>query len=244
VPHSSRTCDEWASFAVSKRRSYPHSATAYPHFANSLPDFSSLATFAAVTLSDMRKQWFGDSRDYVKWSVIYRESEPDLQVLYVAMARPDELKGDVHPFVQAFFDIQKDFCLVKGLFKERITVISDEYSNRKHSTYFQIVIESLTELQKSGPTVVFLDPDTGIEPKSGPKDQHVRLDDIEMVAQRLHPRSRVIVYQHATQDKRVPWEQHAREKLISILEPDRFLLRIGKDTPRAHDVCFLIAEAL
>ena len=45
----------------------------------------------------MRKQWFGDSRDYVKWDSVLTESEPDLKVVYAAMARPDDIAKHLHP---------------------------------------------------------------------------------------------------------------------------------------------------
>ena len=45
----------------------------------------------------MRKQRFGDSRDYVKWDFVLTESEPDLKVVYAAMARPDDIAKHLHP---------------------------------------------------------------------------------------------------------------------------------------------------
>lgn len=192
----------------------------------------------------MRKQWFGDLRDYVKWSVVWRESEPDFTVLYVAMARPDELKGNVHEKVSHFFDSKKDYSQIRDLFGARITVIDQLYESKKHREYFENVVGLIEVLQTSVPVLVFLDPDTGIEPRSGPTDKHVRLSALEEIAKHLHPGSRLLIYQHATMDKRIDWQKNASQRWMSIPSANSFELRIVDDKPCAHDVCFLVATKL
>jgi len=192
----------------------------------------------------MRKQWFGDSRDYVKWSVVWRESEPDLTVLYVAMARPDELKGNVHEKVVHFFDSKKDYSQITDLFGVRITVIDQLYESKKHREYFENVIASIEILQTSAPILVFLDPDTGIEPRGTQSNKHVLLSDLEEIAKRLHSGSRLLIYQHATKDKRIDWQTNASQKFMSLPSASSFELRIVDDKACAHDVCFLVATKL
>jgi len=51
----------------------------------------------------MREQWFGDSRDYVKWNHVFTESLPNATLVYIAMARPDEIRSQLHPTVKEFF---------------------------------------------------------------------------------------------------------------------------------------------
>jgi hypothetical protein len=186
----------------------------------------------------MRKQWFGDSRDYVKWSCIRFEAGTELSVVYGPMLRPDTFSGDkLDPVVQVFFDAHKDFAILASLFPAGFTYLSDTYERERSDEYFDALELSIAAAQRKSKVLVFLDPDTGIEPKSKAQNEHLREADLSRVGGQLRPGDKLVVYQHA------PRKSGWRETWSLRLGPLAASLKMELSQPyyeeeTSKDVCF------
>src|SRR5207249_2943066 len=75
----------------------------------------------------------------------------------------------------------------------------------KRQEYIKKIIE---EIQRYSDTlIVFLDPDTGIAPKSA-KPEHATSADIQEIWEAVKPRDWLVMYQHASRDTK--WIQNRR----------------------------------
>jgi hypothetical protein len=191
----------------------------------------------------MRLRWVGDSRDYVKWDCIV-ENETSHFVFYVPMLRWSVDPTCKNPQVQNHFDQRKSLKQFEELFPERFAVFDSqmkEYSKSVADEYFQSVIEELARLQRSHKVLVFNDPDTGVEPASGAKDEHLRSEDLCSVWEALEPGGKLIVYQHASRN--TSWRQKLLERTGRILNGKAGQIsRLYFDEELAKDVCFLVLE--
>jgi hypothetical protein len=190
----------------------------------------------------MRLRWMGDSRDYVKWDCVFENAKGRF-VFYIPMLRDEPNKRCMHREVQNFFDQKKSLYDFKALFPHGFEVFEfgKDYSKRDADSYFQLVTSRLTEIQQQHGVLVFIDPDTGVEPISGPADEHVRLKDLGTVWRKLRPKDCLVIYQHASRDKN--WKAKAG-KHVSIclgLEND-VELEPHCNVEMAADVGFLVLE--
>jgi hypothetical protein len=186
----------------------------------------------------MRKQWFGDSRDYVKWSCVRREAGEDFSVIYAVMLRPDSFKDpSLDPVVVKFFDQQKNFDALEQLFPGRFEVMGDLYEKRHAEAYFDRLRASIMAKQPGDKTLVFLDPDTGIEPLGSAKNEHLLIKDIVSICSVLRPGDKVVIYQHALHSAN--WMNTFSQRLNKIAVDTQTELGDPFHSPGvAKDVCF------
>ncbi len=191
----------------------------------------------------MRLRWVGDSRDYVKWDCVFENSN-GLFVFYVPMLRCNVDPICKHDVVQRHFDQKKSLDQFRELFPDRFAVFDfscKEYSTKNANEYFRLVKERIHELQRTQRILVFIDPDTGIEPTSGAKAEHLRGRDLSLVWAALRPGDKLIVYQHASHNEN--WRQDLRGRVGHFLQieparvPDPYY-----NEKLAKDVCFLVLE--
>jgi hypothetical protein len=190
----------------------------------------------------MRKQWFGDSRDYAKWNFVFNEALPDTTICYIAMARPDDLPEHINPVVRSFFDRYKDLDLVRTMFDGRYLSILSEYRIAASDSYFCEAIKLVKDAQAERTVTVFIDPDTGIEPKGRASDKHVRLVDLQKLSNLLKVGDKLIVYQHAPIMRRPSWIDDSAKRLTEQPWFGDLRLRHHYDRVCASDVCFLVVE--
>jgi hypothetical protein len=190
----------------------------------------------------MRLRWVGDSRDYVKWDCVYQNGK-DYFIFYIPMLRTKVDSSCVNLNVQSFFDSRKRLDQFGELFPGRFEVFVHEgdYSWHIADDYFRSAVTRIEELPRDRNLLVFIDPDTGIEPKSGAKDEHLRERDLQSVWRALRPKDKLIVYQHAARNS--DWQDRLRRRASTILELE--YSRISKpycDSRLSGDVCFLVLE--
>jgi len=188
----------------------------------------------------MRKQWFGDSRDYAKWNFLYSEASQDLVLCYIAMSRPDELATHIHPEVKAFFERYKDLALVGELFPNRFYPFLRSYEQTQRDSYFTEASDLIKSAQSQGAVVIFIDPDTGIEPHRSANSRHLRLNDLKFMASLLRAPDKLIVYQHAW--RKPSWIDDSVEHITAQSWSSDYVIRAHYDKLCAWDVCFLIIE--
>jgi hypothetical protein len=190
----------------------------------------------------MRKQWFGDTRDYVKWSFVYSEASPNASVCYIAMARPDEIKGTVHPTVIRFFDKSKDLGLVREMFSEHFLALLDGYGKAQRHEYFDQAESLIKEGQSMDRVVIFIDPDTGIEPPSGGDSRHICLADLRRLCDLLRSGDKLIVYQHAPIMRKKTWIEDGLGRILDGEWTRSYRVTSYHNTDCASEVCFLKFE--
>ncbi len=189
----------------------------------------------------MRLRWVGDARDYVKWDCVFEHAEGRF-VFYLPMLRSASEPRCRHPQVQEHFDRQKELDQFAGLFPGRFAVFKsphEEYSTRIASSYFLHAARELKAVQLSHSVLVFIDPDTGVEPAGGAKDEHLRIADLRMTWNALQVGDRLIVYQHASRS--TDWRRRLKNRVAECLN-----IEIASEpyfnTELAKDVCFLVLE--
>jgi hypothetical protein len=191
----------------------------------------------------MRKQWFGDSRDYVKWNVIYEEANANAIVCYLAMARPDEIRGQIDPTVKAFFEKYKDLGLPRDLFDGRFRSLLTNYDVGQSTEYFNEAERIVRVAQSEGAIVIFVDPDTGIEPrKSNATNKHISLSDLRRLVGLLRHDDKLIVYQHAPRNRSDGWSKGIVNRLEDHQWPTQVRISSKDIHPCASDVCFIKIE--
>jgi hypothetical protein len=117
-----------------------------------------------------------------------------------------------------------------------IQIIDDQFNRGEREAYFNKVCETIDH-HTGFPKSVFLDPDTGIEPRK-PGVRHVMVTEMERVWRNLKRRDWLVVYQHALRTKK--WRVAQCEKFahacggVSVKTYDYDTI--------AHDVVFFCAE--
>ena len=184
----------------------------------------------------MRGEWYGDKRDIVKWirlAELAREGDRNRRILQVTMNTFDrctDLEGlDMTDSVTGkvidyFYDLQ-DVKRLGGTLGIDICVFEEQFLNEpcQRSGYFNRVCDRIKKLKKDDtkPIVVFLDPDTGIEPPSGHDNKHVRKSELKRIFDLLEPGDYLACYQHKPQfAKGVKWQTTAQQSMKGALAID------------------------
>jgi hypothetical protein len=171
----------------------------------------------------MRNQWYGDKRDLVKWGVLLRLAHlygagRILQVAYyreTAWDCPLMLDAQQYPIDKAVIDHFRNIRNIRKLpAQPRIDVITSRFSDRQRYTQ-----EILREIASSGDkSIVFLDPDTGLEPQGKAGLKHVRESELFQIWAGMRAGDVLVLYQHQTnRDARRPWIDSKRAQFERAL---------------------------
>lgn len=167
----------------------------------------------------MQTQWYGDKRDLVKWgTLVHLCTEHKLRTIIQVPFLTDgevshKLSVDNLPceFPMAVWRHFRDLRHIKRLGRSAglsIRIIPDPFSHGQRALYIQRVCRLIHETSKR-PKVVFLDPDTGIEPARASK-RHVKVAEIELLWWHLCKGDWLVLYQHALRRKDWPREQSSK----------------------------------
>lgn len=157
----------------------------------------------------MRDEWYADNRDLVKWGVLLTLAERHaakhiLQVLYWQPTKWDslELAGEEIPLPEAVLRHFRQPTAVSAIkASARIEVLADAFANR--GDYHRAVVNRIRSRPET-PGIVFLDPDTGLEP-GNPSRKHVLDSELAELWAELEIGDVLVVYQHQTNRKGQPW---------------------------------------
>lgn len=155
----------------------------------------------------MQGLWYGDRRDRVKWGALAYLGQrfgiaTILQVAYfrdgeAASLTTDEGDRPLSPAVwHHFADLRRVEQLRLPLSLD-IRVLDTPFDPSKREAYMEVAIRFAATLAR--PLLVFLDPDTGIEPGSLAAE-HAAIRDIRTVWAALRGGEVLSVYQHAYRD--------------------------------------------
>lgn len=193
----------------------------------------------------MRDRWYGDNHDLVKWGILLKLADlyHASRIVQVAYYRPETIKIDsiaeeearepgadpgrscIYPMPDAVIKhFSRNVMDVTGLSSSRvqIQVVKSVWSTegRASGAYMQEVEAELAQLPIDSPCIIFLDPDTGLEPPKGkPKLEHVFESELEQIWEKAARVNDVLVfYQHkAGRKKGKSWIKPKREQFESAL---------------------------
>jgi hypothetical protein len=200
----------------------------------------------------MKPEWYGDNRDLVKWTVILQTAVNNLidEIIWVAYyrdAKYPRIKIDGH-----YYELPKE---IEHLFRNPNTVtkidsfhgnkvniraLFDEWNKKNRNTYHSKIVSTVEKLSQR--YILFLDPDTGIQPKV-PSEKHVSHDEILMLWEKLSIGSILIIYQHKPQrTKGNNWIVDKKAKLADILGLDNKQIGVGESEIAKDVVLYIIKK--
>ncbi len=176
----------------------------------------------------MRDKWYGDKRDYVKWSVLLQLASQygASRVIQVAYYRPETLDKSIeidgHKYLMpdaVIRHLSRNVMDIERLIHSgvEIKVFNSPLSDRE--TYLRKVLVELPALSVHSPCIIFLDPDTGLEPKK-PLLEHVLESEIAEIWNAMRANDVLVFYQHATTrnaKKGRQWVEPKRRQVESAL---------------------------
>ena len=168
----------------------------------------------------MRPKWYGDNRDLVKWSVLIHLAKVNTakRILQIAYFRYDDFSGveidggkfDIPLEIKAHF---RDIRRIEGLSSPlKVSILDTVFENRKE--YLDQAKEFITSFSHER-CIVFLDPDTGLEP-ARPSLNHVLKCEINELWDAMKQGDILALYQHKTNKKGGPWVKWAEPKRLQF----------------------------
>jgi hypothetical protein len=194
----------------------------------------------------MKTVWFGDKRDLVKWGALIhlarqRNASVIVQVCFLNPYRLPRitLDGKAVPLPPEVIEHFRSLRSVERLSSQvTISVFDRRLKNRRR--YLKAVLEFIEKFAGQR-RVVFLDPDTGLTP--GKTDStHVSEAEVGQVWSALAPEDTIVLYQHQTNRKGMPWIQPKRKQFASAIGLPTASVKIAKGSRIAHDVVFYYAS--
>lgn len=199
----------------------------------------------------MRDKWYGDNRDLVKWGALLALSRRYgmRQILQVLFYQPTEwekieIDGESERIpdevIRHFRDVVSIGNLGGGV---AIDVVCELFGDRHD--YLHCVLEGIAA-RVAGTGIVFLDPDTGLEPESGRFDRsHVCAGEIREIWKVLRSNDLLVFYQHEDNKAGKEWKERKRRQFAATLAE----LGVAAETvkmacaPRiARDVAFYFVQ--
>lgn len=194
----------------------------------------------------MRDKWYGDNRDLVKWGALVALAEQHgaetiLQILYYRPTMWSEiyLNGEQvdlpTPVIRHFRQCAAAAAIQVGA---HVEILDAPFVDR--AEYQQLVIESVRSIQKH-PSIIVLDPDTGLEPRR-PSLDHVLESEVAEVWAQLADGDILAVYQHQTNRNGRPWVDAKKGQFERAIAVTDGLAGVARSEAIARDVVLFYAQ--
>ena len=197
----------------------------------------------------MRDKYFADKRDLVKWGMLLLLADMNHahSILQMAYYRPEsgrspeiDLGGELHALPNAVLDQFRKLQSVTAIRSSAdVFVMMDEWNDR--DAYHKEVLRRIHALPS--PSVVFLDPDTGLEPNGTAGPKHVREEELRRVWRALRPHDLLVFYQHQPNRNGQPWIDEKRTQFENALGVEPGTAKVAQGREIAHDVAFFYLAA-
>lgn len=194
----------------------------------------------------MKERWFADDRDLVKWSALLHFARAHaltriIQVAYTrADARPQVTIGEqivaVDDAVWSFFRDLQRIRHLGATVGMPIDVFDETFDPKNRAAYQQRVIEVLAA-NHNGAVLLFLDPDTGLQPTRA-SAEHVAREEVRACWQQLAAGDWLALYQHARHDK--TWLEDVQRELSALC--DGVPIDLVRSAEIGKDVALLFAR--
>ena len=190
----------------------------------------------------MKAKWYADNRDLVKWGALLQLAEAYniatiLQVAYYRPTQWDGLQIDGKPYAlpSAVLDHFRSIGnIVKLRSRATVLVLDTPFSSSDRSGYLQQILVQIGSLPR--PAIVFLDPDTGLEPNGKAGPQHVRQNELRAIWDALRHDDVLVFYQHSKRSHSWIEDRQAQFEKTLGLESNGSKVAQGKEL--ASDVAF------
>lgn len=194
----------------------------------------------------MQGLWYGDRRDRVKWGALVHLANTKgirciVQVAYFRHGTDLKLQteeGEVELPVQVWnhFSNLRHIERLGEATGLKIIVLDQLFDPGKRSDYINMIGLHLEEINKEikSRKIIFLDPDTGIEPENA-KPEHVTEHDLREIWNRIKNGDLLAIYQHADHTKK--WLDERKQKMSNTCDGVCINTILGKDI--ASDVAIL-----
>ena len=188
----------------------------------------------------MRDIWYADKRDLIKWGVLFHlaESFEAARVLQFAFYRPSDFgrlvvdgqQQDIPEEVIAHFRNLRTIGSVGS--KVRVTVFDPVLEDR--AAHLQAILALLRAFGQER-CIVFLDPDTGLEPRA-PSLDHVLASEARTIWKAMKSGDLFAFYQHQTNRAGQPWIEPKQRQLAEALEVEINAVKVASGPTIANDV--------
>lgn len=152
----------------------------------------------------MKGLWYGDKRDRVKWGALVhlanmKEIPCIVQVAYFRhgtepMLQTEEGKIKLPDSVWEHFSNLRHIERLGESIGLEIIVLDQCFDPVIRGGYIDMIASKVKEIECH--KIIFLDPDTGIEPKKA-KPEHVTIKDLQKIWEALRHGDLLVAYQHA-----------------------------------------------
>ena len=196
----------------------------------------------------MRDKYYSDNRDLVKWATLahiasrYR-LKTILQVPYWRRetAYPHlNFMGNsvaVSGKVWGFFRNLHSVTLLGPEIGVSIAVAETEFDPNRRGDYLSVVKTRIQQARR--PLVLFLDPDTGLQPATC-RPEHTAIEEIDALWPVLRPHEWLVLYQHA---RRSPnWRESVADQLSSLC--NNMAAHVVRSDDVGKDVAFICIEKM
>ena len=173
----------------------------------------------------MKEKWYADGRDLVKWGALVhlaKEQQVD-EIVQIAMLTSEEraeleVNGKSFAIPNKVWGHFREFRDIARLGDEigvKIEVLDQKFEHEKRNAYFDARVKDVED-RKNRKLIVFLDPDTGLQPeKSQVTEKHVRKKEVERLYNVLRLGDWLALYQHGWWPKERSWQEISKERFAS-----------------------------
>ncbi len=196
----------------------------------------------------MRDQWYSDKRDLVKWSVLLLLAEKCKadRIIQIACYNTSdygeiEIAGKQYAMPAEVISHFRNIGKISGLTaRPEITVFDAAFKHHDRKSYFEAAKNLMASFNKER-CVVFLDPDTGLEPKSGANGKHVRNSELKAIWNALPKGWMLVFYQHQTNRNGQEWIKPKRKQFAKAIGIPVSSVKIASGKKVANDVVFFFS---
>ena len=195
----------------------------------------------------MKDDWYADKRDLVKWGVILHlaEAYEANTILQVAYYRPTswpgiEIDGRSHALVPAVTEHFRKIGNVSSIrTSAKVLVFDSLFVDR--GRYLHDTLNNIANLP-SGISIIFLDPDTGLQPKRVATLKHVLESELKSIWASMRRSDLLVLYQHQTNRNNDLWMHEKKAQFEKALELENGSAKLAQGTAIARDVAFFFAQ--
>lgn len=194
----------------------------------------------------MRDIWYSDNRDLIKWGVLAHIAR--MQSLKTIVQVPYWRKEEQQPHFsfrekrvaldQDVWSFFRNIRHIKRLSEQlgvNIAVFDDEFTHSERKAYSQSLSRHLADCKR--PLLVFLDPDTGLEPEKL-NVTHTTLVEVTCAWKDLMVGDWLVFYQHARRE--TGWVESVSAQLSRACAGAK--IEVARSEAIGNDVAFLCAE--
>jgi hypothetical protein len=192
----------------------------------------------------VRDLWYADKRDVVKWGVLLQlaanfEAQRILQLAYY---RPSDfgrltIDGKDYPIPDQVIAHFRNVRAVGSLgSRVRVTVFDPPLGDRE--AHLRAVLALLPAFTQER-CIVFLDPDTGLEPRGKASLDHVLSSEARAIWKAMKHGDVFALYQHQTNRAGQPWIEPKQGQLAEALGIPMEQVKVAGGPAIAQDVAFL-----